>query len=83
MDNPEAGSLIRGTGGVRKLRFAFVGVGKSGSCRVIYADYAAYETVYLIAVYKKANKETLSQSEKNTIKSLLNELKHQEREARK
>ncbi len=81
LDDPEAGDLIRGTGGVRKLRFAFVGRGKSGSCRVIYVDYAVYETVYLIAVYQKADKENLSQAERNDIKKLVQQLKKEEREA--
>jgi len=34
--NPEAGSLVRGTGGIRKVRFAAKGKGKSGGVRVIY-----------------------------------------------
>ena len=34
--NPEAGDLMRETGGVRKLRWALAGVGKRGGARVIY-----------------------------------------------
>ena len=83
LDDPKAGNLIQGTGGVRKLRFAFVGKGKSGSCRIIYADYASYEIVYLIAAYKKSDKETLTKNERNEIKKLLQKIKEQEREAKK
>lgn len=83
MDDPEAGDLIRGTGGVRKLRFAFLGRGKSGSSRIIYVDFAMYEVVYLIAAYKKADKENLTKEERNEIKKLVKELKDLEREARK
>jgi mRNA-degrading endonuclease RelE of RelBE toxin-antitoxin system len=36
VDNPEAGDLIRGSGGVRKLRWGLVGRGKRGGIRVIY-----------------------------------------------
>lgn len=81
--DPKVGDLIQGTGGVRKMRFAFVGKGKSGSCRVVYADYAFYETVYLIAAYKKADKESISFEEKNEIKKLVQVLKSQEKEAKK
>lgn len=39
------------TGGLRKLRIAFPGRGKSGSGRVAYVDFALFETIYLITVY--------------------------------
>ena len=39
--NPEIGRMIEGTGGVRKMRFAFEHRGKSGSARVIYVDFEA------------------------------------------
>ena len=81
LDDPESGDIIKGTGGVRKLRFAFVGQGKSGSCRVCYIDLASYETVYLLTVYKKADKENLSAEEKNNIKTLVKALEQIEREA--
>ena len=35
-ENPQAGSVVRGSGGVRKLRWARPGIGKSGGARVIY-----------------------------------------------
>jgi hypothetical protein len=38
LDNPEAGDLVAGTGGVRKLRVAFAGRGKRGSARTIYVS---------------------------------------------
>ena len=79
LENPETGDLIRGSGGVRKLRFAFVGRGKSGSARVCYVDFERYETVYLIAVYKKAEKENLTLQERNDIKKLVAVLKAEER----
>ena len=41
--NPHKGDLIQGTGGLRKIRIAFEGRGKSGSARVCYVDFAVYE----------------------------------------
>ena len=79
MHHPEAGDLITGTGGVRKLRFAFLGRGKSGSARVCYVDFAKYETVYLIAAYTKSEKENLTKAERNIIKQLVMQLKAEER----
>lgn len=38
--NPTAGDLIRGTGGVRKLRWALEGRGKRGGARVVYFHHA-------------------------------------------
>lgn len=41
--NPEAGTLMVGTGGLRKLRYAFKGRGKSGGARVCDVDFASFE----------------------------------------
>ena len=79
MSNPMSGDLITGTGGVRKTRFAFLGRGKSGSARICYVDFDRYEVIYLIAVYKKTEKENLSQQEKNAVKQLVAMLKAEER----
>ena len=42
LENPKAGDVIRGTKGLRKIRIAFEGQGKSGSGRVAYVDFALY-----------------------------------------
>ena len=43
--DPTKGDLMRGTGGLRKMRIAFEGRGKSGSGRVCYVDFAVYEKI--------------------------------------
>ena len=58
---PEAGDLIRGSGGCRKVRWATAGQGKSGGARVIYF-IAEDTTIWLLIVYKKAMFDTLSTS---------------------
>jgi hypothetical protein len=75
--NPKLGSVIKGTGGLRKMRFAFEGSGKSGSSRVLYVDLVIAETVMLIGAYAKNMKETLTDEEKNQLKSLVKLLKSQ------
>ena len=52
--------MMVGTGGLRKLRFAFKGKGKSGSARVCYVDFAAFEKDYLIQVFSKDEKPNLT-----------------------
>ena len=65
------GVLMRGTGGLRKIRVAFENQGKSGSARVCYVDFAAYERIYLITAYPKNEKDNLSKEEQNAVKSLI------------
>jgi len=72
--DPQKGDVIQGTGGLRKLRFAFENRGKSGSSRVAYVDFAVYEKIFLITAYPKNEKDNLSQAERNNIKKLINVL---------
>ena len=73
--NPEAGDIMVGTGGLRKIRFAFKGRGKSGSARVCYVDFAAFEKIYLIQVFSKDEKSNLTKAEKNAVKDVIDKLK--------
>lgn len=68
---------MRGTGGVRKMRFAFEHQGKSGGVRVIYVDFEVYEKIYLITAYAKNEKENLTKEERNEIKRLIAILEQQ------
>ena len=64
-----------GTGGLRKIRYAFEGRGKSGSARVCYVDFAAFEKNYLIQVFSKDEKSNLTDAEKKAVKTLVQTLK--------
>jgi hypothetical protein len=59
--NPNAGDVIRGSGGCRKVRWAVAGHGKSGGARVIYF-VAEDGTIWLLIVYKKAKFDNLPTS---------------------
>ena len=72
--DPQTGDVMQGTGGVRKMRFAFENRGKSGSIRVIYVDFLIYEKLYLITAYPKNEKDNLSKSERNAIKAMVERL---------
>lgn len=56
MKNPEVGVIMQGTGGLRKMRFAFQGRGKSGSARICYVDFISFDTVYLVTAFGKMKK---------------------------
>ncbi len=71
LTNPEVGSKMQGTGGVRKMRFAFEHRGKSGSVRVIYVDFLIHEKLYLITAYPKNEKDNLTKAERNELKKLV------------
>ncbi|MBO5238440.1 MAG: type II toxin-antitoxin system RelE/ParE family toxin [Lachnospiraceae bacterium] len=74
LKNSSAYPVIRGTGGLRKMRFALDNEGKSGGVRICYVDFVVAETIYLITVYPKSEKDNLSQAERNEIKKLIKRL---------
>jgi len=59
--DPEAGDIIRGSGGCRKVRWSRSGMGKRGGARVIYF-LASDGTVWLLIVYSKAKFDNLPAS---------------------
>ncbi|MBQ9348588.1 MAG: type II toxin-antitoxin system RelE/ParE family toxin [Oscillibacter sp.] len=71
LDDPKAGDVIKGTGGARKFRFEYEGRGKSGSTRVIYVDIEIGEKICGLAAYAKADKDNLTQGERNAIRKLI------------
>lgn len=58
--NPEAGAVIRGSGGVRKVRWAREGAGKSAGVRIIYLARNEAGEVYLLTLYAKSESENIS-----------------------
>lgn len=69
-DNPSAGKVIRGTGGLRKVRWSTEGGGKSGGVRVIYFYISAAAEVRLLLMYKKGIKDSLNAEEKKVLRRL-------------
>lgn len=74
LNEPTKAPVIKGTGGLRKVRISLPGRGKRGSARVAYVDFAMYETIYLITAYAKNKKETLSNRECAIIKAMIAQL---------
>lgn len=59
--NPEAGNLIPGLHGVRKVRWAREGVGKRGGVRVIYYFYNEALPIFLMDMYAKSSRGDLDE----------------------
>ena len=78
--DPKAGDVMQGTGGVRKMRFAFEHRGKSGGVRVIYVDFEVYEKIYLLTAYTKNEKDDLTKKERSEIKQLIEVLEQRLRD---
>jgi hypothetical protein len=75
--DPLRGDVLAGTGGIRKVRFAKGGRGKSGGVRVIYYFYNAEEPIYLLEVFGKNEKASLAVAERNALAKVVAEIKHQ------
>ena len=75
LEHPEKYPIMKGTGGLRKARISLDKKGKSGGARVCFVDFILVETVYLITVYGKKEKDNLSNAERNQIKKMIDTLK--------
>ena len=53
LQNPESGKVVPGSGGVRKVRWAMSGKGKSGGVRVIYYFKRQDDEIWLLTIYSK------------------------------
>ena len=71
---PKAGHLIRGTGGLRKIRVARPGGGKSGGARVVYYFHDENTPILLLLIYAKADQENLTAIQKEALKKRVLEI---------
>ncbi len=59
LEHPEAGKVVPGSGGVRKIRWAMSGRGKSGGVRVIYYFKRQDDEIWLLTIYSKSEVENI------------------------
>lgn len=71
MNHPTAGKIIRGSGGLRKIRWSKKGEGKSGGVRVIYYQIKSEDQIYMLNIYSKTEKDNI---DKATLKKIKNHL---------
>jgi hypothetical protein len=70
VEQPEAGDVIPGSGGVRKMRWAAKGKGKRGGARIIYLYVVVASRIYLLRCYSKNAKTDLTQDEKKRLRQI-------------
>ena len=67
---PNAGDVIAGTGGLRKIRWTVAGKGKRGGTRVIYYHVVAQVQIRMILIYRKGIKDDLTPKEKTVLRKI-------------
>ena len=75
MQNPKKYPVIKGTGGLRKLRWKLGNKGKRGGIRICYVDFEEHEIVYMMLLYVKNEKEDLTKEEVRKVKTYRAEVK--------
>ena len=70
---PEQEAVIRGTGGLRKLRWRLAEAGKRGGLRLVYFWDSPEETIYLLFLYTKSDREDLSARQLRILSRLIRE----------
>ena len=71
---PDAGDLIRGGAGLRKLRWSAQGRGKRGGARVIYYWHVPGDRIYLIYGYVKSRSEDLTAHQLKVLRELMKDI---------
>lgn len=71
MANLERGDLIRGSGGLRKIRWAGSGRGKRGGLRVIYYWHVPGSTILFLLAYPKNEQDDLTPAQIKVLKTLI------------
>ena len=67
---PDAGDVVPGTGGVRKLRWSRAGMGKRGGVRVLYYVQDRRGRIWLLTVYAKSARENIAPATLNRLREL-------------
>ena len=75
--DPECGEIMQGTGGVRKVRVALAGRGKSGGARVIYYFHSERLPLFALTVFAKNERADLTAAQRNAMAAVVRAIKQQ------
>lgn len=75
--NPEKSGPMSGCGGVRKVRLAARGKGKSGGARILYLYLPDHDVIYLLYVFTKGDADNLSAAGKKAVHKLAHQIKNE------
>jgi mRNA-degrading endonuclease RelE of RelBE toxin-antitoxin system len=70
---PEAGKIIPGSGGLRKIRWKSSSSGKRGGLRLFYFWDVQKDRIYMLLIYKKSKQEDLTPSQLKILRNLVKE----------
>jgi hypothetical protein len=71
--SPDLGQLIKGSGGLRKVRWGLPGRGKSGGARVIYYWAVKDDQLYMLLIYSKSEQDDLTPAQLKVLKKIVKE----------
>ena len=74
MDRPDAGDIIKGSGGVRKLRWGLQGTGKRGGVRVIYYWITKNHQILFLSAYAKNEASDLSRDAIKAMREIVKDI---------
>lgn len=69
--NPECGSIVQGSGGIRKIRWLGSGRGKRGGSRILYFWFNKDDVLLMLFIFKKNEKDDLSKTQLKTLKTIV------------
>jgi len=71
LERPDAGDVIKGSGGLRKIRWRHGGKGKRSGVRVIYYRYVEKHQLYLLLAYEKQDQDDLTKEQVKKLRDLI------------
>lgn len=71
VERPDMGAVIRGSGGLRKVRWAPSGQGKSGGVRVIYYVFTADDVLLMLYAYPKNERDNLTEAQVAALRRII------------
>lgn len=77
LSNPDAGDVIQGLSGARKVRIPLPDRGKSGGGRVIYVDVVVRKQIHLLMAYPKNAQTDLNQAQRKILRHLIDQIKEE------
>jgi len=71
IDDPEAGNIIQGSGGIRKIRWSGSGRGKRGGSRILYYWYNSEGVLLMLFIFRKNEKDDLTKAQLKELKTIV------------
>jgi len=73
IENPELGDIIKKSGGIRKVRMAANGKGKSGGARVLYYWIKDEDQIFMLLAYSKSDMENITDTQLQVLSKIVTE----------